>query len=133
MLLLLTVGFLGACANNLLSIAETPNHYAGALSAQYNVLLEDAVTLLENRNVPNYIAKPINDARLKGTPLVNAVEKALLTYEVEAAKFAQNLTTEEKVAYAAANLDRLVDELQKAFIELADAVAGAGVNVTGFN
>ena len=117
---------LAGCAYNPVAIAETPNQKAGALLGSWNIVLEDAVQILEDQSIPNSVARPVNDARLVGTRIAQTVSDMLVDYELEKAKYDQGQSTAEKVDIAAANLERWYDSLQKVYIQLAEAIAGVG-------
>lgn len=116
---------LAGCTGNPVATAETPNQKAGALLGVWNIVLEDAVEILEDRSIPNSVAAPVNTARIAGTRVAQTLSGALVDYELEKALFDAGEGSVAKVDIAAANLERWFDRLQEIYVDLAVAVAAA--------
>jgi len=120
------MAFVSGCGiTKAIQTAETPNQKAGALLGTWNIILEDAVAILENDRIPNDVAAPVNTARIAGSRIAKSLAEALIEYEVESAKFFDGQTTAERVDVAAQNLERWYASLRRVFVELAEAIATA--------
>lgn len=115
---------LGACANNPITAAETHAQKAFAISASYNIVLESAADIVEDRSAPLELRRQIQAAEARTTPVVNELEDAFAEYQVIAAEWRQGQTTEERLNLAADNLARWITNAERALIELAAAVKG---------
>lgn len=120
--LLVTVAALEACSVNPLQVAETPAQRAYALERAYNIVLENAVTIVENPATPEGLRERIRDVEASTTPLIDALSNAFASYEYARAEFELGESTEERLAIAAASLEEWLTRAEQALIELSRAI-----------
>lgn len=121
---LLVAGVLAAlalvgCASNPIAEAETPMQTAYAIERSYNIVLENAIDLVE--------ANPQLRDRLltieaRTTPIIDTLSQAITDYVEARAQFALGETTEERIAAVGANLDGWILQAQRALVDLAAAL-----------
>src|SRR5690606_5619380 len=122
---LLTAALVSACGVfQPYEAAETTEQRAYAVSKSYNVLLESARDIVVNEALPADLRRAVQAVEARTTPVIDELDKAVVAYTVERAKFAQAKTTAEKLDVVSLNLERWLMKAEEALADLAVAVEG---------
>lgn len=112
------LAFLAGCANDFLSVAETPAQKGYAVERAYNIVLEDALVIASAPATSANVRESIQRAEALTTPVIDSLSDTLVLYEVERAKVAAGQGTAERLTVIATNLESWVAQAQTALVSL---------------
>lgn len=104
--------------------AETLPQQAYAIERAYNILLEAAAAVVEDPTTAPEIRTNIAAAEATSTPVIDALDEAVVAYIIAKAELAAGETTEDKLNIAAANLAAWVTDAERAMLALSNAIDG---------
>lgn len=125
LLILAALASVTACSSLAVSQAKTAEQRAAALLGDFTVFQHASLIIAEDPTVVPEVRRAVADAAIAAKPVADQLDAALRQYRSIAGALAAGQTTEEKVAIAAANLNRWILELTPLIRNLAAQVKGA--------
>jgi hypothetical protein len=104
------------------AIAEEPDEKAYAAVSMYSILIARAEALMLDESVPNSIKRRIQQADAVLSPQVLNSEVVITEYRAAQTAFEGGSTTQDKLNYAIANIQRWTQELLEMLPALKSAV-----------
>lgn len=111
-----------ACVNTPLKTAQTAEQKVYVLESEYNIVLEDALTVARNPDVSQAVRSRIQMSVARASQVIASLDVAMEQALVEKQKFAANGGTSlDKIEAAANNLNGWLAEAEKAVADLKSA------------
>jgi hypothetical protein len=125
LLVVLAVSTLSACTSLGVTAAKTAEQRAAALLGDFTIYQRASLLIAEDPTVLPEVRRAVADAAIKAKPVADQLDEALRQYRAVSGALAAGQTTDEKVAIAAANLNRWIVELTPLIRNLSDTIKGA--------
>lgn len=116
---------LAGCATSAYRQAETLEQRAAALIGDFNIWQRAALKIAEDTTVLPTVRREVADAVIAAKPVVDDLDAALRQYRSIARALDAGETTEDKVAIAAANLNRWILDVAPLITHLRTSIEGA--------
>ncbi|TXH43824.1 MAG: hypothetical protein E6Q97_33590 [Desulfurellales bacterium] len=125
LLILAALASVAGCSSLAVSQAKTTEQRAAALLGDFTVFQHASLIIAEDATVVPEVRRAVANAAIAAKPVADQLDAALRQYRSIAGALEAGQTTEEKVAIAAANLNRWILELTPLIRDLAAQVKGA--------
>lgn len=126
-MLMVAIAMMIACASiNPFAAAETLEQRAYAAESAYNIVLQSALDLVTDPNVPASVKSKILEAEATATPVIEGLSQAVSDLLAAKAALAAGTTTEGKVLLIAQFLETWIRQAESAIAAMARIINDEG-------
>lgn len=123
MLLMITaLAVMGCAGTNPIAVAETPAQKAYAIERSYNVVLEGALDLVNDPQVPESLKEGIRATERRTTPVIDGLAQAAKNFILAQAEISAGESSADRMVIVSENLEMWIRQAEDALVQLARAV-----------